>query len=163
MQDLKLIRATEKDIDTITQLASVIWNQHYIAIIGQKQVDYMLKMMYSKESLREQLMTKGHLFYLISLNGVNIGFISVNETEKGEWFLNKFYIDQVKSAKGIGTRAFEEFKNLFHPSKVTLTVNKGNYKSINFYFKLGFKIDDVAVFDIGNGFVMDDFIMVWTC
>ena len=40
-----------------------------------------------------------------------------------------------------------------------LTVNRQNFKSINFYFKNGFTIESVADFDIGNGYVMNDFIM----
>jgi hypothetical protein len=40
-------------------------------------------------------------------------------------------------------------------------VNRQNYKAINFYFKLGFKIQTVADFDIGNGYVMNDFVMVF--
>jgi len=161
MQDLKLIQAEEKDVDTITQLASLIWNQHYPAIIGRKQVDYMLGLMYSRGSLAEQLLLKNHLFYLISVNNNALGFISVHEEKKGDWFLNKFYIDQTRAHKGIGTLVFEEIKKMFQPKKMTLTVNRANFKSINFYFKLGFKINDLTTIDIGNGFVMDEFIMVW--
>ena len=45
--------------------------------------------------------------------------------------------------------------------KLRLTVNRQNFKSINFYFKNGFKIDHVEDFDIGNGYVMNDFVMLW--
>jgi ribosomal protein S18 acetylase RimI-like enzyme len=41
----------------------------------------------------------------------------------------------------------------------SLTVNRQNFKAINFYFKNGFVIDEVADFEIGNGFVMNDFVM----
>lgn len=161
MQDLKLIAATEKDIDTIAQLATITWNQHYPVIIGQQQVDYMLNLMYSNKSLQEQLIVKKHKFYLISYGNEAVGFISVNEQQAGDWFLNKFYIDQVKAAKGIGTKAFEELTKLIAPKKMTLTVNRGNFKSVNFYFKVGFKIKELTTIDIGNGFVMDDFVMQW--
>lgn len=161
MEDLKLIAASEKDIETISQLAKLIWNQHYPAIIGQQQVDYMLNLMYNKESLIEQLNVKKHQFFLISQAGNIVGFISVNKEDEGNWFLNKFYIDQTKAAKGIGTEAFNLLKSIIQPKKITLTVNKGNIKSINFYFKNGFTIEKTAVFDIGNNYVMDDFIMIW--
>jgi ribosomal protein S18 acetylase RimI-like enzyme len=42
---------------------------------------------------------------------------------------------------------------------ITLTVNRQNYKAINFYFKNGFTIDHIANFDIGKGYVMEDFVM----
>ena len=161
MEDLKLIEATEKDIDKISDLATLIWHQHYPAIIGTEQVNYMLNLMYSKQSLTEQLTVKKHRFFLVSENNTIIGFISVNQEEDGKWFLNKFYIDQNKAAKGIGTEAFNKLKDIIHPKKISLTVNRGNIKSINFYFKNGFTIEKTATFDIGNGFVMDDFIMTW--
>ena len=42
---------------------------------------------------------------------------------------------------------------------VYLTVNKYNTGSIEVYRHLGFEIADSAVTDIGNGYVMDDYIM----
>lgn len=161
MEEIKLRKAGSNDSGLIGQLAELIWRQHYTANIGEKQIDYMLGMMYSEEALREQMEKKNHIFYLIEEKGKALGFISVNEVSKGDWFLNKFYIDQNKAAKGIGTKTFAIIKELLHPNKITLTVNRGNYKTINFYFKLGFVIEKTAVFDIGNGYVMDDFVMVW--
>lgn len=44
-------------------------------------------------------------------------------------------------------------------TELLLTVNKGNGTSIAIYRKAGFTVRDEAVFDIGNGFVMDDLVM----
>lgn len=161
MPDLKLIAAGPADIGLISPLAAVIWNQHYPSIISRQQIDYMLDRMYSAESLREQMEEKQHQFFLISNDDATIGFISVHREKDNNWFLNKFYIDQDIAAKGLGGKAFEALKQIIAPEKITLTVNRQNYKSINFYFKNGFKIDHVADFDIGNGYVMNDFVMVW--
>jgi hypothetical protein len=52
---------------------------------------------------------------------------------------------------------------MFPESKaMRLQVNRKNYKSINFYFKMGFVIEEVADFDIGDGYLMEDFVMVLT-
>ena len=161
MHDLKLIAASYQDLASISELAKLIWNQHYPAIISQTQIDYMLDKMYNLESLNEQLVKKKHQFFIIQLNKKHIGFISVNEENRNEWFLNKFYIDQTLSAKGIGREAWEELKKIIPAKQVRLTVNRQNFKSINFYFKVGFKIERVADFDIGKGFVMNDFVMIW--
>lgn len=150
-----------QEIEKVADLAKVIWVKHYTAIIGQEQVDYMLKTMYNHESLLQQINEKGQQFYFIISNNEAIGFISVTNEKNETWMLNKFYVLEEKAGKGTGTRVLEEIKKLIKPKKITLTVNRKNYKSVNFYFKNGFKIDSVAVFDIGNGFVMDDFIMVW--
>lgn len=161
MQDIKLIQAQSGDLGVIAQLATLTWNQHYPAIISQQQIDYMLQRMYSEESLKEQMMVKQHRFFLIQSNESYIGFISVNQEKDNEWFLNKFYIDQNYAAKGLGTKVLGDLKKQLAPQKITLTVNRQNFKSINFYFKQGFVIERVADFDIGNGFVMNDFVMTW--
>ncbi len=160
---VQLIKAESADIPEITRLAGIVWHQHYPAIISMQQIDYMLKLMYSSESLNEQMNIKGHVFYFINQRNINIGFISVSKIEEinSGYFLHKFYIDQTLAGKGSGTLAHNELIRLLNPSYVKLTVNRQNYKSINFYFKNGFKIDSVADFDIGNGYVMNDFVMVW--
>lgn len=159
---LKLIAAGENDIPLIARLARQIWNAHYIPIIGKEQVDYMLNLMYSAESLEEQMTRKHHLFFLI-MNGQTVsGFVSLHEEKKSEWFLNKFYILESESAKGLGTSALKKLIETTGAEKITLTVNRQNFKSINFYFKNGFTIHHVEDFDIGQGYVMNDFVMEWT-
>ena len=162
MQPLTLHEAKERDIPVITELAHVIWQQHYPDIISQEQIDYMLMMMYSAESLKEQMQQKLHRFFLIHLGDDCIGFMSLHEVDQHEWFLNKFYIKREKSAKGIGSEALQQIIQKLGAKKMRLTVNRQNFKSINFYFKNGFVIERVADFDIGNGYVMNDFVMLWT-
>lgn len=157
---MQLIQATEQDLNTISNLAHEIWNQHYISIIGKEQVDYMLDKMYNLESLTDQLLNKKHVFYLINLDNLNIGFISISSENKNDFFLHKFYINQNKANSGIGTETFKQIESLLVPKTLTLTVNRQNFKSINFYFKNGFAIQSVEDFDIGNGFLMNDFVMI---
>jgi len=45
-------------------------------------------------------------------------------------------------------------------SVLVLQVNKQNLDSIAIYLKAGFTVREETVFDIGNGFVMDDYVMV---
>ena len=42
---------------------------------------------------------------------------------------------------------------------ISLTVNKYNTDSIKAYEKMGFEKIDSVVMDIGNGYVMDDYVM----
>lgn len=158
---MRLKEADAGELATVAQLAVQIWNAHYVPIIGQQQVDYMLNRMYSPQSLLEQRNAKNHIFYLVEDAGAVQGFISVHRETGDDWFLNKFYILPQHAAKGLGTRAFEALKEKLRPKKITLTVNRQNYKSINFYFKNQFRISRVADFDIGGGFVMNDFVMEW--
>ena len=159
--------ATENDFATIEKLARVIWDGHYTPIIGEEQVNYMLKKMYSPEAILEQT-AKGQKFYLVVNPETNsgqaenkeTGFISISSTDNKNYFLHKFYILQEKQNAGLGTKIFKQvFTNLYKPESIQLTVNRQNYKSVNFYFKLGFKIEKVADFDIGNGYFMNDYVL----
>jgi diamine N-acetyltransferase len=161
MQPIKLKAAGTDDLDTIAALAKLIWNQHYPSIIGQKQIDYMLGKLYNRESLLEQIQVKKHRFYIIELDEEMVGFVSVHQEDHNNWFIPKFYIDQTKAGKGLGEQSFKALLALTGAETFRLTVNRQNYKAINFYFKLGFKIEKVADFDIGDGYVMNDFVMVW--
>lgn len=156
---VKLIKAKEQDLNQIADLARIIWNEHYIPIIGQKQVDYMLEKIYDLKSLKEQVNVKKHQFYLIENEQACIGFISLSTENEQDFFIHKFYVLNQKANRGIGSEILEILKNMFSPKSFSLTVNRQNFKSINFYFKNGFKIESIADFDIGNGFVMNDFIM----
>ena len=160
---VQLSKASVEDIRTIAKLAHIVWHQHYPAVIGIDQVNYMLDLMYSDTSLKEQMTKKGHDFYFIQQDGNNIGFIAVSKIENTEqgFFIHKFYLDQTLAGKGTGSLAHEALIKLLNATELKLTVNRQNYKSINFYFKNGFKIESVADFDIGNGYVMNDFVMVW--
>lgn len=158
---INLVKADNSDAGLIESLAHTIWNEYYPSIISMEQIEYMLKNMYSKVSLLEQMNKKNDAFYLVLVNHEAQGFISITQNEDKNFFLNKFYLIQNSAAKGKGTRAFKQLLSILEPDKITLTVNRQNYKSINFYFKNGFVIDHVADFDIGNGYVMNDFVMTW--
>lgn len=157
---INLTVAIEKDLNTIAKLAHIIWNNHYVSIIGQEQVNYMLAKMYNPESLSEQLNEKKHIFYLIEKDNEAIGFVSVSSINQLDYFIHKFYINQQKSNEGIGTIILNSLIEIIKPKSLILTVNRQNFKSINFYFKNQFKIDRVEDFDIGNGYQMNDFVMV---
>jgi diamine N-acetyltransferase len=160
--NISISKAGLSDIPLITSLAKESWNIHYPSIISQEQIDYMLGEMYSAGSLSSQMNEKGHLFLLVLNEGATIGFLSVSSENKSDWFLHKFYILAEGQQKGIGTRVFEKLLGLLdQPASIRLTVNRLNFKSINFYFKNGFTIEKTADFDIGNNFFMNDFVMLW--
>jgi RimJ/RimL family protein N-acetyltransferase len=161
---IQLAPANSSHFQLIEELARRIWNRHYVPIIGQEQVDYMLSNIYNAQSLQEQMEAKGHRFFLIENSGSKevIGFISISTESEGIYWINKFYLLDEQQGKGTGTLVFNAIKEQMPALQLMrLTVNRQNYKSINFYFKQGFIIEQVADFDIGNGYYMNDFVMVW--
>lgn len=155
---IHLILAKESDLGAIAAMAREIWNIHYVPMVEQEQVDYMLEKFYSHRGLTEQ-QGKGHRFYLIDQDDATVGFLSVSESGDRDYFLHKLYIYNQKANAGAGTEVLHELIRMTNPKSLTLTVNRQNYKSINFYFKNGFKIKSVEDFDIGNGYQMNDFVM----
>lgn len=157
--EVHLIKAGTGDIPEIAALAEKIWKIHYPPIIGMEQVEYMLNKMYSKEALMDQIYL-GQMFYFIRHEGNNVGYFGVSNEDPLELFIHKFYIDSERQGRGLGMQAFQKLIEMFPEcSTARLTVNRYNFKSINFYFKAGFVISEVKDFDIGDGYVMNDFIM----
>ncbi len=153
-------KATKQDIPLIAELAHSIWKKHYINIITLQQIDYMLEKMYSPEKLLQE-MNQRHLFTLVFGNSKPLGYTSISTQDDKNYILHKFYIEISDHKKGIGSQLFlQALKQMNTPETIKLTVNRQNFKAINFYFKNGFVITEVADFDIGNGYFMNDFVMV---
>ncbi len=147
------------DYAAIQHLAKAIWQDHYVPMVGQAQVDYMLERFYTPEALAQQA-AEGQQFWLVEQGEIVCGYVAVTEREEGEYFLNKFYLSTHLQGKGLGEKVFNTLLGNYNSLKIMkLQVNINNYKTINFYFKVGFKIEKRFVLDIGDGFVMDDFIM----
>lgn len=158
---IQLLAATESDASMISGLAGRIWRAHYPDIIGAEQVEYMLGLLYSPEAIVKQ-MQEGQVFYLPQADGETIGYVAVSRKEAGKYFLHKFYIDNGKRGRGMGAILFQRILALFPDlQELRLTVNRMNYQSINFYFKVGFVIEECIQIPIGGGFVMDDFQMLY--
>lgn len=161
--DLLYKKAVKEDAVLINQLADRIWRKYYTAIITMEQIDYMLKRMYSVESLVKQ-MEEGQQFTLVYHQEKPVGYISISTMDSKKYFLHKFYVETEDHRKGIGSDLFNYIlKQLKNAEIIELTVNRQNYKAINFYFKNGFTIKEVADFDIGEGYFMNDFVMVKNC
>ena len=152
---------SESDVKELSELASKIWNAYYPSIIGQRQVNYMLKKMYSAKSLKKQTMNKRHIFTGAYLNNEMAGFISYSKTSEEDFFLHKLYIKTEIHSKGIGRALFDFTFGNKNFKTIRLTVNRKNVKAINFYFKKGFIIEKIIDIDIGEGFVMNDFVMLY--
>ncbi|PZU89461.1 MAG: N-acetyltransferase [Chryseobacterium sp.] len=122
----------------------------------------MLDLMYSEEALKKHFDNPNYQYYLIQEENQFLGFIGFefyNEPETTK--LHRIYFLKEAQGKGLGKKAlkfvFDEAKKA-GDKRITLTVNKNN-QAKNFYESQGFKVYDEAVFDIGNGYVMDDYLM----
>ncbi len=160
-RDKEIITVTEtNEIAIVVSLADAIWREHYTSIIGKDQVDYMLGKFQSAEAIKTQI-DEGARYHLLLYNNTPAGYCSFYLKES-ELFLSKIYLRKTLRGKGLGGKMLKFIQDEAVNNglrQISLTVNKNNAKSIAAYVKLGFKKVKPIVIDIGNGFIMDDFLM----
>lgn len=152
---------TIEQLTTLETLASTIWNEYFITIISQEQINYMLDKFQSKPAMLDQITNHNYHYYFIKNNNDIIGYTGIS-LEKDKLFLSKLYLAKESRGLGIASLAFnfiEELAKENHKQSIYLTVNKYNNHTIEVYKAKGFKVIDDVVSDIGEGYVMDDFIM----
>lgn len=156
---MKLVKLKSEDISTVQQLAREIWEEHYLPIIGQQQIDYMLDLFYSTEKIQKEL-EDGVFWEILYLENEAIGYL-VCEVEEENIQLSKLYLKSKVRGKGLGKFLIDrsiEIAKENNKNSIRLNVNKNNTQSIAFYERVGFLKVEAGVFDIGSGYFMDDFI-----
>ncbi|MCM1010076.1 MAG: GNAT family N-acetyltransferase [Fusobacterium sp.] len=150
-----------ENIKELALLTSEIWHEYWICILSPEQIDYMVEKFQSESAITEQIKNENYTYFYILCDGEKAGYIGMSKKDD-YLFLSKLYIKKDFRHKGIGTKSFDFIKDFAYKNnylKIRLTVNKYNKNTIDAYEKWGFKTVDSVVTDIGNGFVMDDYIM----
>lgn len=161
MDKFRIRTASTNDIELIQDIAARVWPQTYGTIISLEQINYMLDMMYSKESLRRQMVENNCEFLIVETTEYSFGFASFSPLNKEVFRLNKLYVDVAAQGLGLGLMLLKEVEKRSKEKggeTLELNVNKFN-RAKTFYEKNGFTIYREEILDIGNGFVMDDFVM----
>ena len=154
--------ATENDIPLIQILAEKSWNSAYSKILSKDQIEYMLREMYSVEEISNHLKNANYFYYLILQDEIPAGFIGFEfHYEKNTTKLHRIYLLEEFKGKGLGKKGLEFLKEKVQESsdqRIILNVNKDN-PAKKIYESQGFQVYHEEVFDIGNGFVMDDYLL----
>jgi diamine N-acetyltransferase len=156
-------RATLEDIPTIRTIARETWHTVYPTIISLEQIAYMLELMYSEASLRDQMTSKGHRFFMAEKDGRAVGYAGFEHHYQAgiNSRLHKLYVLPSTMGTGAGKALLNAVIKASHKAGDTaleLNVNKQN-PAKDFYLKNGFRIAREEVLDIGEGYVMDDYVM----
>jgi ribosomal protein S18 acetylase RimI-like enzyme len=123
----------------------------------------MLEMMYSLDAIAAQVEKKGHVFLLAKEGADCLGYASYenNYQQSGKTKIHKIYIRPTAQGKGVGKSLMDEIIKISQANgsnTLSLNVNRHN-QAINFYEKIGFRQVGHENIDIGNGYMMEDFIM----
>lgn len=181
MLNYRIIAATPDEYETIRQIAHATWPATFADILSGAQIDYMLRMMYSREAIEAQV-AAGHVFHLLverqrgnqnanpnphylratSSRFKLVGYVS-HEIDylPGVTKIHKLYVLPSAQGKGFGRAMISQVAMIARNAgqqKLRLDVNYQN-KAVDFYEKLGFQ--KIERFDtaIGNGYLMEDWRM----
>lgn len=157
---IEIKKANFDDIQKISELAEIIWKDHYTPIIGSDQVSYMIEKFQSYTALKNSIVNDNYVYYIACYDENMCGYCGIR-VQDDEIFLSKLYVHKDYRGKKIARNFLERvISDNPNQNKIRLTVNKHNTNTINAYKKMGFIITDEVCSDIGNGYVMDDYIMV---
>jgi diamine N-acetyltransferase len=158
---LHLHRMTPQDVDAVSALARMVWQATYPALISQAQIDAMLADRYAPSSISRQLEDPRHAWWVANLERTTVGFAHAR-LDGTDCKLDKLYVHPNNQRYGIGGTLLDAVRNWarkHQARRLWLQVNRGNTQAVAAYLKYGFHIAESRVFDIGNGFVMDDHVM----
>lgn len=174
--------ATKAETEQLAQLAHEIWNEYWPALIGQEQTDYMVGKFQSLEAIKEGMRAQGYRYWLVvdtdeqaegvpAHHAIDLGEGPVRvmgytggytEAETNRFFISKIYLLAEARGHGYCSKVIAHYEKLCASEglgAMYLTVNKHNELGIRAYLGKGFETIDAVESDIGNGFVMDDYIM----
>lgn len=157
-----IIRSVKKEeqIQQLAELASQIWNEYFVEVLSKEQITYMVEKFQSVSAITEQIQ-EGYHYYFIINDMELIGYFGICKQKDGTMFLSKLYLTKEQRGRGYASQAFQFIREKALDqgcSSIWLTVNRHNQQAIAVYEHLGMQRIQEQVIDIGNGFVMDDFI-----
>lgn len=150
------------EAEALVALAGRIWRTCYPGIVTPAQIEYMLAQRY-KPGLVRQLLARGDLWLAARQGDQLVGFAHGHPLEAGDYKLDKLYVDVALQRQGVGGQLIAEVAARARQhgfTRLVLRVNRGNQRAIDAYLKHGFQVATLIVENIGEGFVMDDYVMV---
>ena len=155
---------TTSEVQAVAALARLVWQDAYAAIITQAQIDYMLEQRYNAPRLLGELDAPGIQWIKATVDGQMVAFAStLLGPAAREMKVDKLYVAPQWQRRGLGGRLLAHLAERARAQAcdtLLLAVNKRNEAAIAAYRKHGFSVREAVCVDIGNDFVMDDFIMV---
>lgn len=168
---------SERDQEKLAELAGEIWREYWPDHIGAAQTEYMIEHFQSLDAIKRQMASEDYEYWFAYADeaefddevaasskwGRLVGFTGGhNEFETNRFFISKIYLLDSARGHGFSRRIINFYVALCKTRDLDamyLTVNKYNELGIRAYIGTGFETIDSVETDIGEGFIMDDFIM----
>ena len=177
----RIVAATPDDYETIRKIAHATWPDTFGDILTGAQIDYMLRLMYSREAIERQV-ADGHVFHLLvegqrgnqntnpspqylratTTRFKPVAYVSHQlEYLPGTAKIHKLYALPAVQGRGYGRALIDKVRSVARNAgqeRLRLDVNYQN-AAIGFYEYLGFAKVGEHTTDIGEGYLMEDWIM----
>ena len=158
---------THEQIKELASMADEIWHEYWPDLIGIEQTDYMVEQFQSLEALTRDIGNGEYEYWFLVDDEADeeriVGYTGGKmEPETKRFFVSKIYLYASERGKGYASRVIRFYERLCSMRDLQatyLTVNKYNDLAIRAYEAKGFETIESSESDIGNGFIMDDFIM----
>ena len=157
---MKIRKALLSDIPIIKTIAEKAWRPTYDHILTEQQTIYMLDLMYNSLTLENQI-NHNIAFFMVDLEQETVGYFALETINDQIVKLHKLYLDPMQKQKGLGSKIIQFIKEWTlenQRERIILNVNKNN-SAVHFYQKMGFTTIEEMILDIGEGYVMDDYVM----
>lgn len=168
--------ANDEQLEELARMADEIWHEYWPAIIGDAQTDYMVATFQSLDAIKDGIAQHGYRYWFIcdadEANPASetlrerLGIVGYTggypEADAGRFFISKIYLFAEARGRGYCSKTIAFYDGLCREEglrSMYLTVNKHNELGIRAYRAKGFETIESVETDIGNGFIMDDFVM----
>jgi diamine N-acetyltransferase len=160
---IRIRRGGPADVPIVQRLAHVIWHAHYPSILPAAQIDYMLARGYCDEALLPFVTDPARGLALAEDGERAVGFAAwCPPGEAATMKLDKLYVLPARHGQGVGRALIEHVAAVALRAgcrTLVLNVNRNNTGAVRAYERCGFVLRAAGDFPIGNGFVMEDYIM----
>lgn len=175
---------TEEQVQDVARVAHDIWFEYWPALIGIGQTEYMVSTMQSPQAIARDINEVGYRYWLLfDDEGTCLGYTcalaedfsanpqdpeaakhgkEISKRALKRLFISKIYLYAEQRGKHYASRVLEFYEDLCRKEGLTamyLTVNRGNELGVRAYLGRGFETIQQLDAEIGEGFVMNDFIM----
>ncbi len=169
---------TEEDQEALALLAGDIWREYWPALIGEAQTEYMVAQFQSLEAIKRDMAAdeEPYEYWFVLSDAADakseaeagagariVGYTGGHtEAATNRFFISKIYLLAEERGRGYASSIIHFYDELCRNrglGAMYLTVNKHNDLGTRAYLGKGFKVIDSVESPIGEGFIMDDYIM----
>ena len=155
---LTIRRITTLEIPLVIEMARVVWPACFSFLLSAEQIEAMLDSLYAPDALASDMSDKGHVFWVASMDGADVGFASAYLEDEAVWIRKLYVLPDIQKG-GVGKALMRKAVEYFADAKrVALYVNRDNQPAIDCYLHMGFAIVDEVPVTMGP-FDFIDYIM----